>query len=57
MVWETIVQSQVKSYQRKRKKKYLIPLYLTQNKVQIKGRWNNPEKGVVPLPTFQCSNY
>ena len=51
MVQETSVQSQVKSYQRL-KKSYLMPPCLTLSiiKVQIKGKWSNPGKGVAPLP-------
>ena len=58
MVQEIRVQSQVKSYQRLRKW-YLIPPCLTFCiiKVQIKGKWNNPEKGVVPSPTPCCRSY
>ena len=26
-------------------------------KVQFKGKWCNPEKGVVPFPTPQCISY
>ena len=26
-------------------------------KVQIKGKWNNPRKGIVPSPTPRCSSY
>ena len=57
MAQETRDQSQVESYQRL-KKWYSISLCLTQHyKVQIKCKWSNPEKGVVPSPTPQCSCY
>ena len=26
-------------------------------KVQLKGKWSNPEKGVAPSPTPLCSSY
>ena len=29
----------------------------TQHKVRIKGKWSNPEDGVVPSPTPRCSSY
>ena len=55
---ETGVQSQVESYQR-RKKWYLLPPCLTLRIIRLGSRvkWSNPEKGVVPSPTPQCSSY
>ena len=56
MVWKTGVQSQVESYQRL-KKWYLMPPCLTQHyKVQIKGKWSYPGKGVAPSLTPQCTS-
>ena len=54
MVWETGVQPQVESYQRL-KKWYLFNAQ--HYKVQIKDKWSNPTKGVVPFPTPSCSGY
>ena len=35
-----------------------VSLLNTQNyKVQIKGKWSNPGKGVAPSPTLRCSSY
>ena len=58
MVWETWVQSQVASY-RRLKKCYLIPPCLTLSNIRYVSRvkWSNPEKGVAPSPTPQCSRY
>ena len=28
-----------------------------QHKVQSKGKWSNPGKGVTPTPTLRCNNY
>ena len=58
MVWETGVQSQVKSYQRL-KKWYLMPPSLTHSIIRYGSRikWNNPGKGVAPFPTPQCNSY
>ena len=48
MAWETEVQSQVVSYQR-RKKWYLMPPCLTFSIIRYRSRvkWSNPWKGVV----------
>ena len=53
MILGTRVQFQVKSFQ----KWYLIYIFLlsTQHyKLQIKGKWSNPGKGVAAFPTPQC---
>ena len=52
MVQETGVQSQVESYQR-RKKWYLIPPCLT---LRSRVKWHNSGNGVAPSPTHQCSS-
>ena len=59
MVWGTRVQSQVESYQRLKKKWYLIPPCLTLGIKSYVSRikWSNSGKGVVPSPTPQCSSY
>ena len=58
MVRETWVQSQVSSYQR-RKKWYLIPPCLTFSDIRYVSRvkWSNPGKGVAHYPTPRCSCY
>ena len=58
MIRETLVQSQVASYQRL-KKWDLIPPCLTLNNIRYASRvkWSNPEKGVAPSPTPRCSSY
>ena len=57
MDWETGVQSQ--SYQRVRKKRVLdVSLLNTQHSnVQIKGKWNNPEKVEAPALTPSYNSY
>ena len=58
MVWETWVQSQVKSYQRL-KNWYLMPPCFIHSIIRYRSRvkWRNPGKGVVPSPTPWCSSY
>ena len=58
MIWETWVQSQIKSYQRLLKW-YLIPPCLTLSNIRYVSRvkWSNPGKGVAPSPTPWCSSY
>ena len=58
MVLETVVQSQVESYQRL-KKWLLMPPCLTLNFIRYGSRvnWSNPGNGVVPSPTDRCSSY
>ena len=58
MVRETKVQSQVRSYQRL-KKRYLIPPYLTLSIIRYgsKVKWSNPGNEVAPSPTRQCCSY
>ena len=58
MARETMVQSQVESYQRL-KKWYLISPYLTLSIIRYISRvkWSNPRKGVVPFPTPWCCSY
>ena len=54
------VQSLVKSYQKKKKKKKVLDatlLNIQHYKVSIKGKWSNPRNGVAPSPTSQCSSY
>ena len=57
-VWESKVQSHVESYQRL-KKWYLMPPCLTLSIIRYGSRvkWINPEKGVVPSLTPQCSSH
>ena len=59
MVWETKVQSQVDSYQRLKKKWYLMPPCLSLSIIRYVSRvkWSNPRNGVAPSPTSQCSSY
>ena len=59
MVREIGVQSQVESYQRPKKKCYLIPPCLTFNIIRYVSRvkWSNPGKGVAPSPSPRCSSY
>ena len=59
MVRETWVQSQVESYQRLKKKWYLIPPCLTLNNIRYVSsvKWSNSGKGVAPSPTPWCSSY
>ena len=58
MIRETLVQSQVASYQRL-KKWYLIPPCLTLSNIRYVSRvkWSNSGKGVEPSPTPWCSSY
>ena len=58
MVWETGVQSQVKSYQ-KLKKWYLMPPCLTPSIIRYGSRvkWSNQGKGVAPSTTPWCNSY
>ena len=58
MVWETRVQSKVKSYQRL-KKWYLISPGLTLSVIRYVSRvkWSNPRKVFAPFLTPQCSSY
>ena len=58
MARETWVQSQVELYQRL-KKWYLIPPCLTLTIIRYGSsvKRSNPEKGVEPSPTPQCSSY
>ena len=58
MATETVVQSQVESYQ-KLKKWYLIPPCLTLNIIRYVSRvkWSNPRKKVAPFRTPQGSSY
>ena len=58
MVRETVVQSQVQSYQR-HKNWYLMPPCLTLSIIRSASRvkWSNPGNGVAPSPTPQCSSY
>ena len=57
MAWETWVQSQVESYQRLKKKWYLMAPCLTLSIIRYGSRvkWSNPGKGVAPSPTPWCS--
>ena len=59
MVRETRVQYQVESYQRLKKKWYLIPPCLTISIMRYISRvkWSNPGKGVAPSLTPRCSSY
>ena len=59
MAQKTGVQSQVKSYQRLKKKNWddASLLYSQHYKVRIKGKWNNPGKGVAPFPIPWCTSY
>ena len=50
MAQETRVKSQIVSYQRL-KKRYLMRPCLTPSIMWIKGKWNNPGKGIPPSPT------
>ena len=56
---ETGIQSQVQSYQRLKKKWYLISPCLTLSIIRYVSRvkWSNPGKGVAPSPTPWCSSY
>ena len=58
MVRETVVQSQVESYQ-KLKKWYLMPPCKALSTIRWWSRvkWSNPGKGGTPSPTPQCSSY
>ena len=58
IIRETLVQSQVASYQRL-KKWYLIPPFLTLSNTRYVSRvkWSNPGKGVAPSPTPRCTSY
>ena len=58
MTRETLVQSQVESYQRL-KKWYLMPTCLTLSIIRYGSRvkWSNPGKGVAPSSTPWCSSY
>ena len=55
MIWETGVQSQVKSDQRL--KKWYLMLNIQHYKLRIKGKQNDPGKGLGPSIIFRCSNY
>ena len=59
IVQETGVQSQVESYQRLKKKWYLIPPCFTLSIIRYVSRvkWTNPGKGVAPSPIPHCSSY
>ena len=58
MIWETVVQSQVESYQRL-KKWYLIPpcLKLSIIRYGLLVKLSNQRKGVPPSPILWCSSY
>ena len=58
MVWETGVQSQVKSHQRL-KKWYLMLPCLTLSIIRQRSwvKWRNPGNGVAPYPTLRCGSY
>ena len=57
MAQQTLVQSQVASYQRLLKW-YLIPPCLTLSNIRyvLRVKWSTPGKGVAPFPTPRCSS-
>ena len=57
MTQETRVQFQVESYQRQEMVFDTCLLNTRHDKVQIKGKWNNPVKEIVPSFTPWCSSY
>ena len=53
-----MVQSQIKSYQRLKKRYLVIPCFtLSIMRYESKIKWNNPGKGETPSPTLWCCSY